>query len=109
MQFRPTYDKIYHGAAYALAWIGPRAPIGLGEEKAVSASKSGGTRCGESIQLRVMAESTSPAAIKDGDGSVAGGGTTGSGGTSASSGNGKVAFVTGINGQVGCEDPRTSR
>ena len=56
-----------------------------------------------------MAESTSPAAIKDGDGSVAGGGTTGSGDTSAPSGNGKVAFVTGINGQVSCEDPRTSQ
>ena len=83
--------------------------FGLEEEKAVSVSKSGDTRCGESIQLRVMAESTSPAAMVDGDGSGAGGGTTGSGGTSAPSGNGKVAFVTGINGQVSCVDPRTSR
>lgn len=59
-----------------------------------------------SIRLRVMAES---AAVKGSDGSVAGGGTTGSDDTSAPKGNGKVAFVTGINGQVSCGDARTSR
>ena len=60
-----------------------------------------------------MAEGTSPAHMKEGGGSLAGaggGGATGGCGTSSNStlnGNGKIAFVTGVTGQVSCEATRT--
>ena len=55
-----------------------------------------------------MAECTSQAAEKDVGSSVAGSEVAGSGdgGTNSVKGNGKIAFVTGITGQVSCEASR---